>query len=98
LALTGNVTQMNVGWYTQDKTAESILQWGFTPNLPFPMSVAGNTNQWMSGYGYNHFAVATGLMPATTYYYRCGDPKGGWSNITSFTTAPATSGPFTLAV
>ncbi len=46
-----------------------------------------------------HAAKATGLTPATRYYYQIGSDAGGWSTEYSFKTAPAKGDrrPFTFA-
>jgi hypothetical protein len=46
---------------------------------------------WMSP-GQIHYALAQGLRPSTTYFYRYGDEEsGGWSKEYKFKTAPSTS-------
>jgi hypothetical protein len=38
------------------------------------------------------------LMPETTYYYRCGSPGYGWSEVFSFRTPPQETGEYTFCV
>ena len=38
--------------------------------------------------GYIHHVELTGLQPDTTYYFVCGNPDYGWSEESSFRTAP----------
>jgi len=97
LAMTGSITEMNVGWYTQDGTATSTVQFG--TKAPFAANATGVANEWFSGYGFNHFVVLRDLAPATQYFYRCGDAAGGWSAVYTFTTPPDnTDTPFTIAI
>jgi len=101
LAMTGQVTEMNVAWYTQDGTSTSTVQFDTQPNLPFRNSAQGTSNEWSSGYGHNHFVTLTGLRAGqVTHYYRCGDASGGWSDVFSFVTPPldGTNKSFTIAV
>ncbi|MFO7974272.1 MAG: metallophosphoesterase family protein [Candidatus Hydrogenedentota bacterium] len=44
---------------------------------------------------HRHTAVLDGLQPGTTYEYAVGDgSQGGWSDVSTFTTAPAGTEPF----
>jgi hypothetical protein len=63
-------------------------------------NATGVAKEWATGYGFNHFVVLRDLVPGTTYYYRCGDASGGWSEVYSFTTVPhdANKKPFTIAI
>ncbi|PRP80841.1 iron/zinc purple acid phosphatase-like protein-like isoform 1 [Planoprotostelium fungivorum] len=86
LALTGNTTEMSVGWYTED-ASKSTVRWGDKPG-DYPFSAVGTSSEWHNDYGYNHFATIINLRPNTRYYYVCGDASGGWSREFSFKSAP----------
>lgn len=79
LALTGEPTSMSVGWYTEGpplfpsfaffmKTADSTATsqckyWQEGSSQTF--LVNGTVNQWLRGYGYNHFATLENLKLST---------------------------------
>jgi len=97
LAMTGSTTEMNIGWYTQDGTATSTVEYSTKPPLAY--NATGVAKEWLSGYGFNHFVTLLDLAPATRYYYRCGDASGGWSAVYTFVTPPNNAQtPFTVAI
>jgi hypothetical protein len=69
----------------------SSVQYGTTTS--YGQSAVGASKA--SGGGTQHNAKLTGLMPGTTYYYRCGDDTTGNG---SFRTAPSGNAPFSFYV
>ena len=104
LALTGNSTEMGVGWFTLYKSLTSTVVYGTSPNSLTNTATGIQSSYLESNYQditfWQHFVTATGLSPSTTYYYKCGDPIDGWSPIYTFTTAPevGSTGEFKFAV
>jgi len=97
LALTGSPTEMNVGWYTQSGTQTSTVE--YNPEGGSTSVATGAAKEWLAGYGFNHFVTLTDLRPATVYTFRCGDAAGGWSALSTFTTAPGdTAKAFAVAI
>jgi 3',5'-cyclic AMP phosphodiesterase CpdA len=85
-------TSIGINWMTDGQTFVSDVQFGTTED---------NLNLHARGFSFVfdeinterrsqrvHEARLCGLQPATTYYYRVGG-EGGWSDVYSFTTAPA---------
>jgi len=97
LALTGDPTEMMVGWYTEDSTFSSEVQFGTSPKN-YVFSSRGISNSWLDGYGYNHFVLLRDLYPSTKYYYVCGSAENGWSYEASFQTAPNETIPFSIGI
>ena len=58
------------------------------------LALSGIANNSIRSYS-SHKALATGLIPNTTYSYRVGI-DGGWSEVGSFTTAKSTKEPFSF--
>lgn len=81
-------TSMSVMWQTEQTTKASIVQYGTSPNT-LKQTAAGKRATYPQETGVLHEVLLTGLKPNTQYYYRAGDPEGGWSGIYSFRTAPA---------
>lgn len=93
-----NDTAVAIAFATFDEYAKSSpsAQVSTDPKLAGAVIVAGVTNYWTQdgstrAYSF-HFALAAGLAPATTYYYRVSSGATGavWSDIFSFTTRDPT--------
>lgn len=88
-------------WYTPLASTSSDLQVvekvGSTPDFSQALTFTGeNTIATYSDTEVVHKAVAKGLKPDTTYYFRVGDAvRNLWSNVGTFQTA-ANSGAFTF--
>jgi hypothetical protein len=85
---------MLVYWVTSNKTTSDYsptLMYGPNPNTLSSFAAGSNTNYTAFGLRSPslHVATATGLTPATMYWYRVGDPQYGWSDLLNFTSAPA---------
>lgn len=87
---------MTVSWATLTTTGSEV-QFGPTPQLG--NSVSGTFTSYLPNSTYHHHVYITGLEPASTYYYRCGDVNTGFSPVMNFKTAPlaGTEFPFTIA-
>jgi len=78
-------------WSTYNDTATSTVNYGYTPNeLTFTATGTSSTYLPLSFKGamVHHRVTLTNLQPHTLYYYQVGDSNGGWSNISTFRTAP----------
>lgn len=62
------------------------------------MSATGESNSYYAPTVTHHVVLPGPLKPATTYYYRCGDAAGGWSDVLSFVSAPESSAGVTVMV
>lgn len=79
-------TTMLILWRTHRNVATSLVEYGTDQNLG--QTAEGSYNN----YGENartHRVELTGLSPDTQYFYRCGSPNNGMSQIYSFSTASA---------
>lgn len=87
-------TTMSVVWQTAQPTQSQVVEYGTTKQLGLRAEGRRPT------YAYETGAIAevllTGLRPDTTYFYRVGDPAGGWSEIQSFRTGETRSRRFTF--
>jgi len=86
-----DVSLRAVSWVTIDPTASSTVQYGTDDQMT--EKVEGESEKFINPGDegrvmYLHNAVIKDLKPETTYYYRVGDPKDGWSDIFSFKTLP----------
>lgn len=81
-------TSMSVVWQTEQATRASVVQLGTSPNA-LKQTVMGKRATYAQETGVIHEVLLTGLKSDTQYYYRVGDPEGGWSEVHSFRTAPA---------
>jgi hypothetical protein len=81
-------TTMTIVWETSASTTGSTVKYG--PDSTYGFIATGTTDN-LGTNGLIHIVEITGLPPATTYHYSCGDDTGGWSSDATFTTAPAGS-------
>jgi hypothetical protein len=93
-----DATTMGIYWATSNKTADdyvATVQYGLTPDA-LTMTVTGSNDNYTTPTGIKiaspslHFAVMTGLKPATFYSYRVGCPAYGFSIVYNFTSRPVT--------
>lgn len=82
---------MTVVWETTTSTTGSMVKYGLDIN--YGLTATGTTDNQGTN-GLIHIVEITGLSAGTTYHYICGDDTGGWSNDSTFTTAPAGSADF----
>jgi predicted phosphodiesterase len=88
LSLDSTSTEMVVSWITADHS-DGDVEWGFAnDNLSFTELGTNHTYSADGWDGVIHSATMNSLLPATEYYYRVGDSIGGWSSISTFSTAP----------
>ena len=88
-------TTMAITWMTTDKSP-SIVEYGLTPD--YNDRVEGKSYRLTAGRGRIIYEVElTGLEPATTYHYRCGDGEI-WSEDHTFRTGVLPRQNFTFAV
>ncbi len=73
-------TTITVVWQTP-ADAGTYVEYGITPS--YGNSVSGSS--WSGGSGVLHVVEITGLVPNTTYHYRCGSTSA-WSTDRTFTT------------
>ncbi|MBI4702380.1 MAG: metallophosphoesterase family protein [Deltaproteobacteria bacterium] len=78
---------MSVAW-TTDADTQSEVQYGTSPGN-YPDKKSGKSFKANGGLGFVHEVVLGGLKPATTYYYRAGDPADGFSGEYTLATGPA---------
>jgi hypothetical protein len=81
-------TTMTIVWETTASTTSSTVKYGLDTTYG---SIATGTTDNQGTNGLIHIVEITGVPPATTYHYICGDDAGGWSSDSTFTTAPAAS-------
>ena len=101
----GDAGRVTVAFVTVDSHAPgaALAQVGTSPALAGAANVSGATNFWTqvgSAREYSfHFVPLSGLLPATTYYYRVTSGAAGalWSATLSFTTRDA-SKPLVLGI
>ncbi len=79
-------TSMTVVWQTAQPTESSSVQYGTTAKMR--KRAVGNRVTYPYETGVIHEVSIQGLKPGTTYFYRVGDKKGGFSEISSFRTEP----------
>jgi hypothetical protein len=82
----GNPNGMAVSWQTLNDTITSIVKYGVDRNN-LDSSATGTSSTYFETY--DHHVVLENLQSNTYYYYQCGDDISGWSDIFTFTTAPA---------
>jgi predicted MPP superfamily phosphohydrolase len=87
-------TTMTVVWQTAVPTATATVEYGTTPRLG--MTASGRRVTYAYETGVIHEVTLRGLKPGRLYYYRAGDPVGGFSGISQFRTAPARPEEFTF--
>jgi len=91
--------QMTVSWATKVATSNSFVFFG-----PLPAANAsragGRQVNYFPGSVWIHHVILPDLLPSTLYYYKCGDPSAGFSDILNFTSAiaPGSTKPFTVAI
>ncbi len=95
------VNDIIVTWSTQNPTKTSVV--GYTINYRKFYNTSGTETKFVDGGSlhriqYIHRVTLKNLRFNTTYYYRCGDYHGGWSDQFHFTTVPAAKWSPTLAV
>lgn len=78
-------TTMTIVWETTASTTGSTVKYGLDTTYG---SIATGTTDNQGTNGLIHIVEITGLLPATTYHYICGDDTGGWSTDSTFMTAP----------
>lgn len=80
-------TSLRILWQTVRATSSHTVEYGLGPQLG--LRALGKRILVPRATGVLHGASLTGLQPGTTYYYRVGDPKAGYSRVSRFRTAPA---------
>ncbi|MBC7221267.1 metallophosphoesterase family protein [Candidatus Bipolaricaulota bacterium] len=81
-------TTMTIMWRTDPEVDESVVNYGLTEDLGQRATGARHSYTYVREEIVWHTVELTDLIPNTTYYYRCGAPEY-WSEVYSFTTAPA---------
>ena len=81
-------TTITVIWETSATITGTTVDYGL--DSTYGSTATGITDNQGTN-GLIHIVELTGLTPATTYHYKCGDASGGWSPDITFTTAPSTS-------
>lgn len=56
-------------WCAPDQTQTTTVMYGTEPRFLL-QNATGVAKEWLTGYGWNHFATLQHLTPATRYYYR----------------------------
>lgn len=80
---------MTISWATQGDTATSTVKYGTSPdNMSL---IATGTSKTYYGNKFFHHTTLEVLTPNTRYFYSCGDEDGGFSNISTFNSAPSRS-------
>ncbi|WP_129711066.1 metallophosphoesterase [Haloactinopolyspora alba] len=80
-------TRKGFSWYTRDEAAEPVVRLSTAPDLADAVEIAADTEVLPDGVRYT--ALADGLVPGATYYYRVGDAAtGNISAVGTFRTAP----------
>jgi hypothetical protein len=82
----GNPNGMAVSWQTVGRTITSTVKYG-TDQSNLNSVATGTSSTYFETY--DHHVVLQNLASNTVYYYQCGDALSGWSDVISFTTAPA---------
>lgn len=80
-------TSVSVVWQTERPTSSSVVEYGSTPRLG--QRALGREVRYAYSPSVFHEVLLRGLQPGTRYFYRVGDPQGGWSEVFSFRTAPS---------
>lgn len=78
-------TTMTIVWETTTVSTGSIVHYGLDTDYG---QIATGTIDNQGTNGLIHIVELTGLTAGTTYHYICGDDNGGWSNDSTFITAP----------
>ncbi len=78
-------TTMTVVWETTTATTGTTVQYGLDSTYGY--TATGTTDNQGTN-GLIHIVEVTGLTPATTYHYHCGDATAGWSPDLTLTTGP----------
>eukprot|EP01137_Pigoraptor_chileana_P011362 Opistho-2@62095 len=100
VSLGSDPSQIVVRWITTTNASSTLKVGTKSGNYGSVFQGTAPTTYSVSGYksGFIHFAVATGLTPATTYYYVCGSDDGGYSAEHHFSTAPGSDVPVVIGV
>lgn len=80
------MTGINIAW-TSFSDPEATVEYGIKPGV-YDLKATGKTDTIDETLGTTSEVELRGLQPATTYYYRVGGDKGGFSDEYSFTTGP----------
>jgi len=98
IALSGHEADgMSIAWYTPSATTTSTVQYGRSSGALTSVAT-GSASHYLEGHGYHHAVVLEGLGVGQMVQYRVGDASGGWSEVFSFQTAPATNATVKVAV
>jgi|GEM_PF-2716723 len=81
-------TTMTIVWETTTATTGTTVQYGLDSS--YGHTATGTTDNQGTN-GLIHIVEITGLPPATTFHYKCGDATGGWSKDYTFATSPTTA-------
>lgn len=76
---------MSITW-SDDKLNKGIVQYAVDSSLSESQQAEDEYSDDMQTYIFK--ATLQHLQPNTTYFYKCGSEKGGWSQTYSFQTAP----------
>lgn len=85
------MTSLQFVWSTRT-AADTILRFG-EAGKPMTSIANGTSTPFDEPVQFIHRAAATGLRAGTTYSYVVGSPAGGWSNVSTMTTAPVPGSP-----
>jgi hypothetical protein len=79
---------MMISWVTYERTKTSTVQYGTSTSALDSTATGDSTHYYLPLYESPslHSAKLTGLKENTRYYYKVGDPSGGWSNVFYFDT------------
>jgi len=80
-------TTMSVVWQTAASVDAAVVEFGDTPKLGRTAAARRVTYPQETGVLYE--ATMRGLRAGGTYFYRVGDARGGFSEVSQFRTAPA---------
>jgi len=82
----GNPNGMTVSWQTIEDTITSTVKYGLDENNLNSLAIGTSSTYYST---FDHHVVLENLFSNTKYYYQCGDEISGWSDVLTFTTAPA---------
>ncbi|KAJ0408015.1 hypothetical protein P43SY_000219 [Pythium insidiosum] len=102
----GGRNGMTISWATAVPTKQSMVRFGVnaTDLSRIVATAASSARYKFCDYDspwFHHVVIPRDqLQPDTTYFYQCGDPEGGWSEVLAFTTPVAIGSniPMTFAV
>jgi hypothetical protein len=80
-------TGVQIAWNSKRGPAEAQVRYGTRPD-DLSRTATGKTARIGRTLGWVSEVTLAGLSPATTYTYRVGGPKGGWSPAYTFRTGP----------